>query len=433
MDFTLSISTRPGVYLFRNKHNQVIYVGKAINLKNRVRSYFFKNTPFNKQKLLVSEIVRIQTIEVESEIEALLLEARLIKKYTPHFNIRLKDDRDYLYVKISSDPFPRVTTARRKDLANTKTFFGPFPNSTLVKKTLKQLRHVFKFCSNPPNPSRRDPRPCFWFHLNQCSGACVGRAAKKAYNRQIKQLATFLNGNKDKLIAELTKDMEKASKSNQFEKAAYYRNQVQGINYITQNTSIKGYLENSEYRQEKRKKEVLALQKVLGLPNYLRRIECYDVSHQSGTNTAASMVVLLDGEPAISFYRHFKIKSHERNDDFASMREVIERRLKRLLKDDPDNSFGERPDLIIVDGGQGQLGAAVSVESELKTKIPFISLAKKEEIIYTPSNQEGIRLPKSDPASLVVQRVRDEAHRFALRLHRNLKGKSLIDTLKGNR
>lgn len=433
MDMSL-LTSRPGVYIFKDKSGKVIYVGKAVNLKNRVASYFRKNNAFSKQTFLVAQIANINTIEVENELEALILEANLIKKYNPHFNIRLKDDKDYLYIKVTKDPYPMVMTARKKDLRYVKAYFGPYPNSTLVRTTLKSLRRIFKFCSNPPNSSknlRPKLKACFWYHLGQCSGACTGRVDKRTYQGQIRKLITFLEGRKTSLLKVLENEMARQAKNEKFEEAALVRDQINGINYLTQNTSIKGYLENAEYRQEKRREEVEALQVVLKLSTFPHRIEGYDISHQSGTNTTASMVVLMDGEPANHLYRHFKIKTHGRNDDFASMKEVITRRLKRLINEDGDTSFGERPDLIVIDGGKGQLSAALEAEKEVQTGVPFISLAKKEEIIYTSDNSDGIRLEKSNPASLVVQRIRDEAHRFAVRLHRNLKGKSLIDTLRG--
>ncbi|MCL4367210.1 GIY-YIG nuclease family protein, partial [Patescibacteria group bacterium] len=244
-----SLPHRPGVYLYKNKQGEVIYVGKAVDLYSRVASYFNQSHQDNKTAALVKSIGSCQTIEVSSEIEALILEANLIKKYKPLFNIKLTDDKDYLYIKITKQPFPQILTARRNDLADASDYFGPFPSAKTVKTTLKKLRRVFPWCSNPPNGKNTAHRACFYYHLGQCPGACVGLIEQNDYRRIIHRFAKFMDGNFQQLQEELQNQMNELAQHQQYEQASQVKKILEGLNYLTQSSSIEGYLEEPNYLQ----------------------------------------------------------------------------------------------------------------------------------------------------------------------------------------
>src|SRR3989344_1757832 len=305
---------KPGVYIYKNSKSRIIYVGKAIDLFHRVASYFSGEQTL-KTTTLVSEIASVETIIVESELEALILEANLIKKYLPEFNVRLVDDKDYLYIKITEEDFPRVLTARKHDLKNSLKYFGPFPSSRTVKETLKSLRKVFPWCSQPPRRPLAKLKACFHFHLEQCPGVCIGRISKEDYRKNIFRLAKLLDGQKISLIEELSKDMEKASKNQDFEEAERLKKMIMGISYLTQPNRTRNYLENPNFLENQREIALKALQNALGLPKLPERIEGYDISNISGKEATGSMVVLTNGEIDKSQYRKFKIHITGRPND----------------------------------------------------------------------------------------------------------------------
>ncbi len=433
---------KPGVYIFKNKDGQVIYVGKAINLYHRISSYFSRSNRFGlsaKTAMLSSAISSVETIVVASELEALILEASLIKKYLPKYNVRLTDDKDYLYIGITKEEFPKVITLRKQDLRRVKKFFGPFPSARTVRNTLKLLRKVFPWCSASQGLALRTRRACFYHHLGLCPGVCVGLISKEDYNKIINRFSKFMDGKKDKLIEELTMDMLKLSEREKFEEASKLKKIIDGINYLTQPNNVQAYLENSNFFEDQKNLALQELKKVLNLKTLPLRIEGYDISNIGGKNATGSMVVLNEGDIDKSQYRKFKIRLSGKPNDVAMMREVIRRRLKH--KDWPI------PNLIIVDGGKGQVNA---VNYELQTtnhNLPIFGLAKRREWLYPPegeisaslsnsrkarislSNSRKARIIKLSKKSLslqLLQKLRDEAHRFALTFHRKLRNKEAL-------
>ncbi len=385
------IPHKPGVYLFKNKQGEVIYVGKAIDLKTRV--YSPRNWHWD----------AVETIVVESELEALILEANLIKKFLPQFNIRLTDDKDYLYIKVTREPFPRILTARKHDLKDALKYFGPFPSSRTVKDTLKLLRKVFPWCNG-------GKKACFYYHLGLCPGACAGIISQQDYRKIINHFIQFLSGKKEKLVKDLTKEMRIAAEKEEFEKADKIKKTLEGVVYLTQSQRTSLYLENPNFLEEEKKLALAELQKALNLPKIPERIEGYDISNIQGKEATGSMVVLTNGEIDKSQYRKFKIRLSGRPNDVAMMKEIINRRLK--------HQDWSQPDLMIVDGGRGQAKV-------VKCEVPVYGLAKRMEWLY-PREGKIIKLSKSSPALKVLQKLRDEAHRFALAYHRKLRDKIVV-------
>lgn len=431
------IPHKSGVYLFKNYKDQIIYVGKAIDLNSRVSSYFKKPADSLKTELLVAEIAGIDSIIVESEIEALILEANLIKKNLPKFNIRLTDDKDYLYIKVSKEDYPRILTARKQDLRGALKYFGPFPSSRTVKETLRALRKIFPWCSSPPKhvirmvdgersvsknvklSALRSPtkfKPCFYYHLRLCPGPCVGDIDKKEYLKIITRFCKFMNGQKGELIEELNIEMNKYSENLEFEKAESLKKIIVGIEYLTQPTSIKSYLENPNFLEDQREESLRQLQADLKLPVLPNRIEAYDVSNIQGKEATGSMVVLTDGEIDKSEYRKFKIKITGKPNDYAMHQELMRRRLK--------NSW-PLPQLFLIDGGRGQVRASNEELNKMGVKIPIFGLAKKMEWLYPPEG-EVIKLSKRRLSLRLLQRIRDESHRFAINYHRKLRSKKFL-------
>jgi len=401
----------PGVYLFKNKNGWVIYVGKAIDLYHRVASYFARTHEIPKTNILVGEIASAETIIVESELEALILEANLIKKFRPEFNVSLKDDKDYLYIKITKEDFPRVLTARIQDLKGSLKYFGPFPSSRTVKETLKSLRRVFPWCSQPPRPGLMRLKACFYYHIGQCPGACIGEIGKMDYRKNIFRLSKLLNGDKEGLEKELMDEMKQAAKNQSFEKAQQLKKMIQGIEYLTQTNRTKSYLENPNFLQDERATTLEELKKVLRLGGIPHRIECYDISNIQGHESTGSMVVLTNGQIDKSQYRKFKIKITGRPNDVGMHREMMRRRLKH-----PEWLL---PDLILVDGGRGQVNG---VKNELRItnhELPVFGIAKRMEWLYG-FDGSVIKLSRHSPALKLLQKIRDEAHRFAISYHRKL-------------
>jgi excinuclease ABC subunit C len=404
---------KPGVYIYHDDKGRVIYVGKAIDLYHRVSSYFNTGDHDPKTSALVSEIRSVETIIVESELEALILEANLIKRYLPQFNVRLTDDKDYLYIKITKEDFPRVLTARKHELSDSLKDFGPFPSSRTVKSTLKALRRVFPWCQI----GKYTGRACFYHHLNLCPGPCVGKISKEDYMKNIKSLSKLLDGKKDQLMEELISEMDQASQNQDFEEAGRVKRILDGITYLTQSNRTQAYLENPNFLEDQRTLALQALQKALNLKEIPARIEGYDISNIQGHESTGSMVVLTNGEIDKSQYRKFKIKMTGRPNDVGMHREMMRRRLRH-----PEWPL---PDVFIIDGGQGQINGVLE---ELKAKSidkPIFGLAKRMEWLYSPSGRI-IKLPKSNPASLLVQKLRNEAHRFAITYHRKLHGNILF-------
>ncbi|HSX58041.1 MAG TPA: excinuclease ABC subunit UvrC [Candidatus Saccharimonadales bacterium] len=413
--FYKKVPTFPGVYLFKDKNKEVIYVGKAINLRARVSSYFQKNLEQEKTRALVENIAYVDFIEVASDVEALLLEAKLIKQYQPFYNSRLKDDKDYLYIIFTKEDFPKITTGRKRDIENSYTYFGPFTTARAARDTLRIARRIFPFRTTCKSNSGRG---CLSYHLGLCPGVCAGVISRKDYRSSLKKLTSFLNGESNKLLTELSKEMIEASKKQDYEEALIVRNKISSIEKTTKRyEDIDKYLDGPEVLEGIYNSQLKDLAEELNLSRIPQRIECYDISNILGKNSVGSMVVLIDGKISKADYRRFKIKTIEGINDPASMAEVLTRRF---------HNNWDHPDLLVVDGGKTQLGAAVAVLDQLELSIPVIGLAKKNEEIYRPNEKKPLVLPKNSKALLLVQRIRDEAHRFAITYHRKLRAKSFL-------
>jgi len=341
------------------------------------------------------------------------LEANLIKTHQPVYNNQLKDDKDYIYIKITTDKFPKVLAARKRDLTDSKEFFGPFPSSSKVRATLKFLRRVFPYSNCKPNQKR----PCLYFHLGLCPGVCTGFINQNDYRKNIRGIILFLKGDRQKIVSDLERQLKTFSKKLEFEKASVLQTQIEFINYVTKPSR---YFEHFVPDLEDiRNKEMQDLAKEIGLPKIPTRIECYDISNIGGSDATGSMVVFTDGIADHDEYRRFKIKNVVGINDTAMIAEVIERRLK--------NNWSP-PDLIVVDGGKGQLNAALAVLKKNTKEIPIISLAKRLEEIYIPGNLKPLKLSRQNHALKLIQRLRDEAHRFAITYHRKLRKRHFLTT-----
>ena len=394
-------------------------MGKAKNLKNRVRSYFTTKDLGHKTKQLVDRISKIKTIETYSEVSSLILEANLIKKYKPEYNIKLTDDKSYLYIKITiKDKYPKVLTSRNS-LDKNSMHFGPFPNSTDVRIVLKTIRRIFPFQSVINHPKKI----CLYNHLGLCP--CPDVLNSLDYKtKNIKYIIDFLKGQNKKIIKELEKERNILSKNEEFEKAMTIQQKIDAIKMITNpaNRSF-DYESNPNLASDLKQNELDELLKTLNMHGYrlssLARVECFDISNFSGKDTVGSMVVFVNGAETKNEYRKFRIRktAYGKQDDYASLSEMLERRFKHK-----EWNF---PDLIIVDGGKGQVAKIKQTLTEANIIIPLIGLAKEEEIIITEDLKE-IRLKFDSPALMLLKRIRDEAHRFAVSYHRKLRKKSFF-------
>lgn len=539
------VPEQPGCYLYYDKDGEIIYVGKAKNLKRRVYSYFHKQHDNVKTSVLVSQIEKLEYIITDSEVEALILESHLIKKHKPKYNILLKDDKKYPYFLITDEDFPRIQIVRKKNLNPDKgRFYGPYTDVGAMYATLDFLKRLFplKQCKTP----KFSNRPCLYYHIGKCLAPCQGKVTPEEYQKLIRQVELFLSGKQSELLKQIQAQMQKYAEEEQFEKAAKMRDSYldlqktlerqkvvyentklnedilavlyedgilaivimmiregrlidkKDFTYFADNIDKTEYFETFfrdyytglklEYPDKIISKDLeeigdkdlyqdwlkiisgkkitinygkgrgkygelyeLALKNArnlldnarikkmsqirddfnevgsylaekLHLKNFPNRMECYDISHIQGTNTVASMVVFQNGLPKKSAYRKFKIRSTEgKPDDFLSMKEVLTRRLARL-----GTKNWEKPDLIIIDGGKGQLSSVMQIVEELGiTDIDFVSLAKREEEVFLPHQSRSILLPRDSNALYLIQRIRDEAHRFAITFHRDLRSKSI--------
>ncbi len=564
-----TLPSKPGCYIMKNAGGTIVYVGKAISLKNRVRSYFHADAGHDaKTRRLVREIADIEWIVVGSELEALILEMNLIKKHRPKYNIRLKDDKRYPYIKIHwADPFPKVTVTRQM-VEDGSRYFGPYTSAWAVYQTLDVLRRIFPYLTCDRVITGTDLRACLYYDMKRCIGPCIGAASQAQYRQMISDLMDFLNGESEPITTRLQQEMEKAAGEMRFEKAAVLRDQLKAVQTIIERQKIvfaTDYLDSdvlamarsngeacvqvffirggkligreyfilegtedeasseimeqfvtqfyteaatipeqvmlpeeieerkiiSQWLRSKRggeKVEIFVpksgqprelvqmatenatetlqalraqweadthkqeqalteLQQALNLPTPPNRIECYDISNTQGTAIVGAMVVFTQGVPDKKLYRKFNIESVVgAPDDFASMEEMLTRRFRRWRGaqqteaepgSKPDASFSFLPDLIIIDGGKGQLGRAVNVleKFELYGKVPVVGLAKQQEEIFFPHKSESLMLPRHSQALYLVQRIRDEAHRYGITAHRRKRQKlgmaSQLDAIPG--
>lgn len=396
-----------GVYLMKNAGGKIIYVGKAVSLRKRVQSYFRGRRAFSKTDLLAAEIADIDSIETDSEAEALILEAGLIKKHQPKFNVELRDDKSYPYIEISAEEYPRIFVARPRAREKGAVYYGPYVDVTQVREALNIIRKIFHFRTCHPFPNKE----CLDFHIGLCDAPCIDNIEKSEYLKNIRRVRLILEGRKDELFRQLNREMETLSRARKFEAAAKVRDQLRAIGALYSGTRDVNY-----------HKEAEQLRRALNLPRLPMRIEAFDISNIMGRQAVGSMVSFFNGKPDKSNYRRFRIKSVDGIDDFQMIAEVVRRRYRRLK--DEGAIF---PDLIVVDGGKGQLGAAEGQLKELDVQIPLMALAKREEEIFLPRKREPIRLSPDSLGLRLLQRIRDEAHRFAVAYHRKLRGKELLE------
>lgn len=408
-----NIPTISGVYIFFNSNQEIIYIGKAVNLKNRVNSYFRPNNSLNSAKrAMVRDIYNIEIKPCDGEIEALILESNLIKKYNPKYNVLLKDDKSYAYLVWTKEDFPRIFVTHKTYLdknTNKLNYLGPFVSGDALRKTLKILRRHFHYRSCKTMPKA----PCIYYKLNQCDAPCIQNIDKLAYKENLNTIIEIMKGKSKSLIKKLYIQMQSYSKLQQFEKALEIRNQLEALEKVSLHKGI--IQSNKSYKL----KYIEDLQELLKLDKIPKRIEGYDSSHFHGDKAVVSMVVFENGKPNKSQYRKFRInKPPEGGDDFYNLNQALTRRFKRT--DWPI------PDLILIDGGKGQLSTVIKVQQKGNIEfraIPIISLAKKLEEIYIPNRDKSILLPKNSKALQILQQIRDEAHRFAVTYHRKLRDK----------
>ncbi len=404
-----NIPETPGVYIMKDAHGLVLYIGKAANLKRRVSSYFMR-PPSSNQNLragkhdtriqkMVSGIARIDIKETDSALEALILESKLIKQYQPPFNIQEKDDKSFLYVAFTNEEFPRVLLIRGKDMQTSEDIYqyaaGPFVSASSVREALRIIRKIFpwndhqKVIANNTNKTNNANKPCFNYQIGLCPGTCIGKISKKEYAQAVKNIILFFQGKKEKIVKNLEKEMNTASKRLEFERAEKIRRQVFALSHINDTALLKNE-DAPAYDQP---------------ASGGKRIEGYDISNISGTNSVGVMIVFSNNKPEKSEYRKFHIKTVEGQNDTGMLKEVVKRRFHNSWK---------RPDLILVDGGLGQVNIVKDVLKEIHILVPVIGMAK------------GVKRKRTDiigekPLWVSLQtliRVRDEAHRFAIAFHR---------------
>jgi excinuclease ABC subunit C len=558
---------KPGCYLMKDADGKVIYIGKAVILKHRLRSYFHGSAQEDhKTRKLVSHIADIEWILVGSELEALILEMNLIKKYRPHYNVRLVDDKSYPYIKVHwNDPFPKLTVTRQM-VQDGSRYYGPYTSVWAVHQTLDVLRHIFPYLTCDRVITGRDARACLYYDIKLCCAPCIGKVDQTGYRQMIDDLGQFLEGHTEPIVSRMRIDMDKAAEELMFERAATLRDQIQAIEKVVEKQKVvssdyidsdviamartngeaclqvffirNGKLIGREYflmegaeetpdatvmadflkqfynqspsvpsqvllpqeiaemqiirewlntkrggkkvelripregpQQEliqmaaenasatlealeaqwhadthRQEQSLAELQSALNLPEVPNRIECYDISNTQGTSAVGSMVVFGQGVPKKNLYRRFNIRSVLGPDDFASMEEVLTRRFNRWKAaqelaespgEKPDPAFAILPDLLMVDGGKGQLSRAVKVLEEfgLADKLKAVGLAKQNEELFVPHQSMPVILPRHSQALYLIQRVRDEAHRFAITAHRNRRDKagvaSVLDSIPG--
>ncbi len=443
----VELPKQPGVYFHKNASGEIIYVGKAAVLRNRVRQYFQQSRSRDpKTEALVQEIADIDWMVVDSELEALFLEAEMIRRYMPQYNILLRDDKSMSYIRVDYDSdYPTVSTTRRP-LDDGARYFGPYLSTLSVRKALKILRKIFPFATRRVAGQKR---ATLHYHLGLDPGLEEGKTSLQDYRANLRKLMAVIEGKRTSIIKELERDMKRASKSHDFEAAAKLRNQV----FALQNLGQQVVFSDKEFLDISKDHALSELVELLGLDGFPRRIEGYDISHMQGSDVVASMVVFTNGVSDKGQYRKFKTKRNI-NDDFANMHETIMRRLsERNVK-----AWG-KPNLVLIDGGKGQLDAAIRARDKLgHENIPFVGLAKREEQIVIHKLGSNISLneaalhtlggfmtvsddfillnvPHSSNVVKLLQRIRDESHRFAVSYHSVLKVKrqttSLLDDIPG--
>ncbi len=426
-----ALPAEPGVYLMKDERGLVIYVGKASRLRERVASYFVPSADLGPRKQPMLDVVEdFDTVPCEGEWEALLAENRLIKDTRPRFNVSLTDDKTFPYLAITfQDDYPGVFVTRQPAAPEFRgaRILGPFTSPGALRESVQMLQKVFKFrtCKldiRENDEKRRHFRPCLLYAIRQCSGPCADKISKAAYREDIARLSRFLESKRSVMLRELRQQMAQAAEALQFEEAAVLRDQIRAIEKLDERGKrSQQWQPEAETFVDDPRKGLASLQRTLGGDEPIRCVECIDIAHLQGGETVGSKVCFVDGRPLKNEYRRYRIQTAG-NDDFASIREVVSRRYR-------DAGAGQElyPDLIIIDGGEGQLSSALAVFATLEIKPPrVVALAKKEELIYTPERAEPIRLGRDNPGLKICQAIRDEAHRFAQHYHHVLRKKKML-------
>lgn len=415
----------PGVYLMKDAGGVVIYVGKAKNLRARAGSYFQRTAESElRTSYWISDINDVDFIECESEVDALLVESRLIKDIQPRHNKEQKDDKTFPYLQITThEDFPRVEVTREPSSHGVK-LYGPFANVGSLRGAVQVLQRIFQFRTCSLDIEENDPRwrwfrPCLLASIRQCTAPCNLRISKDDYRRDIRRLQMFLDGNKTRLLEQMRTEMQQASEGLDFEEAAKLRDEIRMLESLDDRGELDTHVQPEVFFIDP-KKGLAGLRKVLQLQSTPRTIEGVDIAHLGGTETVASLVKFIDGLPFKPGYRRFRIKSVQGIDDYRSIHEVVARRFQKL-SDDSDPF----PDILLIDGGKGQLGAAMAAFAALDIAPPIVlSIAKENEEIFRPGISEPLRLSRHSFALRLLQYVRDEAHRFAQHYHHILRRKS---------
>ncbi|MEI7498204.1 MAG: excinuclease ABC subunit UvrC [Candidatus Falkowbacteria bacterium] len=424
----IDLPKKPGSYQFFNTTGEIIYVGKAANLKSRVLSYWQKSTDHTPTKYaMVNQVATIKWVETDSEIEALLLESNFIKKYQPQFNVLLRDDKRYAYIKVSlDDEVPGVFITRNLDKAG--KYYGPFTSTTALKETLKTIRKIWPYCTT----RKIQKKPCFYYSVGRCIGVCGGVVTHKEYlDWVIKPIMLFFEGKKERIVKMYQKEalvLEKKLQSKNItpDEQENIEHDLRGVKYRLINMQQVLAHANILGLVDKYATDVVELAKILSLPKVPQRIEGYDISNTFGQESVGSMVVFAEGEPDKSQYRKFKIKINDgRGNDVGMLKEVMERRL---------NNDWPLPDLMIIDGGKGQLNMISRILKNNKLDIPVIAISKGEGLrsagapdkLFFPDQAKPLELPLASPALHLIKRVRDEAHRFAITFHRDRRSKAWL-------
>ncbi|KKN76591.1 hypothetical protein LCGC14_0368830 [marine sediment metagenome] len=424
----------PGVYLFKDAKGVVLYIGKAKTLRSRVASYFQPSADLAAtrgpeiQRMIERLVVDVDALECDSEVDALLHESRLIKDIQPRFNEKQKDDKSFPYLQITTrEDFPRVTITRQPQTKGVR-LFGPFVSPMELRAALPLMQRVFKFrtCKldiDAADEARRHFRPCILYSIKQCTAPCAARIGKDDYAERIADLTAFLNSKASKVRRRLTAEMNEAAKKLEFERAAALRDELNAMEGLQRRGLASQHVQPEVFYVDPAE-GLAALATVLSLSGPVRTVEGVDIAHLDGGEMCGALVTFIDGKPFKSGYRRYKIKTVEGNDDFACIREVVWRRYKYAGMNE-----GLFPDVILIDGGKGQLSAAYSAFDEMAFPPPMlVSLAKKNEELFVHGQPNAIRLSRHDAALRLLQSVRDEAHRFAQHYHHILRRRATLDT-----
>ncbi len=417
------LPNKPGVYLMRDRLGRVIYVGKARSLRKRVGQYFQPSRAMRwdpKTAALIDSIADFETFTVNSEAEALLLEGKFIKDFKPHYNILLKDDKRFLLVKVNlSETYPQFKFARlKKDDA--ARYFGPFAHGSAVRLAMQWIRKKYGVLIQGKGGA---PKPKDLKYSNYLVPVPLAEMPREEYLRRVELACDFLNGQSKEAVEELTQQMQEAARLRQFEKAAELRDVINSLHSIARTARERKFQRDPSPKID-RQAEMAELQRALELPARPGHIEGFDISNISGTLSVASAVCFRDGKPHKAHYRHYRIRTVTGSDDFASMAEVVSRRYARVKAEG-----GDLPDLVMVDGGAGQLNATLAALANLGIELPVIGLAKQFEEIYRPGIPAPLRLERNSPALHLIQRLRDEAHRFANAYHQKLRKRRIQESV----